>query len=115
MEQEPDSTWVTWHSQGLTATLNKLSLKPVVNLLKKKTEINQAISSPHFFNLDNQNESNKTLSTKYHIMHNNMYLKGYIKWEDESGKLRELEVMAQCKITMETAFMANLWGDVKRQ
>lgn len=48
-------------------------------------------------------------------MHNNMYLKGYIKWKDESGKLRELQVMAQCKITMETAFMANLWGDVKRQ
>lgn len=65
--------------------------------------------------MDNQNEFNKTLSTKYHIMHNNMYLKGYIKWKDESGKLRELQVIAQCKITMETAFMANLWGDVKRQ
>lgn len=48
-------------------------------------------------------------------MHNNTYLQGSIKWEDGSGKLRELEVMAQCRITMETAFMANLWGDVKRQ
>ena len=44
-----------------------------------------------------------------------MYLEGYIKWEDESGRLRELEFMAWDKITMETAFMANLWGDVKRQ
>lgn len=48
-------------------------------------------------------------------MHNNTYLQGCIKWEDGSGKLRELEVTAQCRITMETAFMANLWGDVKRQ
>lgn len=48
-------------------------------------------------------------------MHNNMYLEGYIKWEDEFGKQRELEVMAGSKITMETAFMTNLWGDVKRQ
>lgn len=48
-------------------------------------------------------------------MHNKTYLEGYSKWKDESGKLRELEVMARCKITMETAFMANLWGDVKRQ
>lgn len=43
-----------------------------------------------------------------------MYLKGYIKWEDESGKLRELEVMAGYKITMETVFMANFGGNVKR-
>lgn len=48
-------------------------------------------------------------------MHHNTYLQGCIKWEDGYGKLRELEVMAQCRITMETAFMANLWGDVKRQ
>lgn len=47
-------------------------------------------------------------------MHNNMYFEGYIKWEDGSGKPRE-DQRSLCKVTMETAFMANLWGDVKMQ
>lgn len=48
-------------------------------------------------------------------MNNNMHLEGYMKRIDGSGKLNELEVIAQCKIAMETAFMTNLWEDVKRQ
>lgn len=48
-------------------------------------------------------------------MHNNMYLKGYIKWEDVSGKLRELEVMAQCKNYYGNSFHGQFVGDVKRQ
>lgn len=62
------------------------------------SEINYTIYSYHSFNLNNQNAFNKNLSTKYHIIHNiNMCLEGYIKWKVESGKLRELEVMAHVK------------------